>query len=71
MTAENTILFKSKPFVLDTKGYRRIRMKDHRLADNQGYVRIHRLIWEEYHKACLLPWSDVHHINKIITDNRI
>lgn len=56
---------------IDPKGYLLFRKKDHKFADNKGYVREHRIIWEEHYKACLLPWADVHHINKIITDNRI
>ena len=31
----------------------------------------HRLIYEEYYKCCLLPWSIVHHINEDKLDNRI
>lgn len=27
------------------------------------YIREHRLVWEEHHNACLLSWSDVHHID--------
>lgn len=44
---------------------------DHRNADKSGYVEEHRLIWERCHKACLLLWGVVHHINEIKTDNRI
>lgn len=28
-----------------------------------AYVQEHRLVWEETHKACLLPWGHVHHID--------
>lgn len=28
---------------------------------NGKYVLEHRIIWEQYHNACLLPWSHVHH----------
>lgn len=55
----------------DPKGYWRVMKKDHHFADNSGYVMEHRLVWEEYYKTSLLPWADVHHINAIITDNRI
>lgn len=54
-----------------SSGYIKIFMPEHRLADSSGCVLEHRLVWEEYHKACLLPWSEVHHINGIKTDNRI
>ena len=44
---------------------------DHPFHDNSGYVLEHRLIYEEYHKCCLLPWIDIHHINHNPQDNRI
>src|SRR6188768_2005733 len=47
----------------DPKGYILIRRPEHHFANSSGYVREHRLVWEEYYKACLLPWADVHHIN--------
>lgn len=37
---------------------------------SRGRVYEHRLIYENYHKCCLLKWTDVHHINGIKTDNR-
>lgn len=43
----------------------------HKFASVEGYVPKHRLIWEIYHKACLLKWSNVHHINHVRDDNRI
>jgi len=36
-----------------------------------GNTRKHRLIYEEFHKCCLLPWIVVHHKNGIKDDNRI
>lgn len=50
--------------VMDVKGYWTI-------WKNGGYVKEHRLIYEKYHKCCLLSWCDIHHINGIRTDNRI
>jgi len=44
---------------------------ENRLSNHQGYAMQHRLIWEKYNKASLLPWADVHHINGNKTDNRI
>jgi len=52
-------------------GYRYIWNPKHHFAIKEGYVLEHRLVWEEYHKAILLPWADVHHKNKDILDNRI
>jgi hypothetical protein len=31
----------------------------------------HRLVWEKHNNAILLPWANVHHINRVKTDNRI
>ena len=43
--------------------YIMISNKDHKFADSRGYVREHRLVYEEYYKCCLLPWIDIHHID--------
>jgi hypothetical protein len=50
--------------VMDVKGYWVI-------WKNGTYVKEHRLIYEEYHKCCLLSWGDIHHINNDRQDNRI
>lgn len=50
-------------------GYFQIKRPEHHLADHQGYVKEHRIVYEEYHKCSLLPWSDVHHINMNTQDN--
>lgn len=52
------------------KGYIHIHMKGHRLADKTGQVRLHRLVYEDSNKCCLLGWGDVHHINGVKDDNR-
>ena len=43
--------------------------------NKEGYlvlrVKVHRLIYENHHKCCLLDWVDIHHINGIKDDNRI
>ena len=51
-------------------GYTLVKKYDHHFAMN-GYVFEHRLIWEQHHKASLLPWADCHHINGLKKDNRI
>jgi hypothetical protein len=55
----------------DNCGYNHIRKAEHHFAEQNGYVLEHRLVWEEYHKAILLPWSVVHHKNGVRDDNRI
>lgn len=45
-----------------TQGYLKIKKRDHQFADGKGYVMAHRLVYEEYHKCCLLPWIEIHHI---------
>jgi len=57
--------------MLNSGGYRDIRVVDHPFASVRGYVMEHRLVWEKHNNAILLPWADVHHINKNILDNRI
>ena len=52
-------------------GYRQRWNPNHPFADSNGYVREHRLIWEQYNNCILLPWADVHHINGDILDNNI
>lgn len=39
--------------------------------DSKKYKRRHRLVYEEYHNICLLPWVEIHHKNKNKLDNRI
>lgn len=51
-------------------GYELTRKPHHPFAVN-GYVRTHRLVWEEANNAILLPWIDIDHKNKNRLDNRI
>lgn len=53
------------------RGYVMIYRPDHKYCWTNGYVPEHRLIYEEYHKCCLLLWADVHHKNEDTQDNRI
>lgn len=52
-------------------GYISIYDPKHPRKTKQNRVLKHRLLYEEYHKCCLLSWSDVHHINGKKDDNRI
>jgi hypothetical protein len=40
-------------------------------ADKHGRIYEHIFIFQEYYKCCMLPWGQVHHINKDGLDNRI
>jgi hypothetical protein len=57
--------------ITDSLGYIRELKKDHPKADCSGRVKKHRLVYEEYYNVCLLPWTDIDHINGIKNDNRI
>lgn len=37
---------------------------DHPFADHHGYVREHRLIYEESRNCCLLSWIHIHHLDE-------
>jgi NMD protein affecting ribosome stability and mRNA decay len=52
-------------------GYITILCPRHPHADNEGYVREHRLVMESHIGRTLLPSEVVHHINGAITDNRV
>ena len=54
-----------------THGYVLVQSKEHPHANSQGYVREHRLVYEQYHKCSLLPWADVHHIDRNRQNNCI
>ena len=55
----------------DKDGYILVKCPDHPFANFHGYVKKHRLIYEQYYNCCLLPWIEIHHINGIKDDNRI
>lgn len=54
-----------------TKWYKRIRKQGHPRADKNGQVKRSVLIMEEALGRHLLPDEEVHHINRVITDDRI
>jgi len=54
-----------------TKWYVRITKPEHPRADSIGTVRMSVLVMEAHLGRFLLPEEEVHHINRIITDDRI
>jgi len=44
---------------------------DHPKCNKTGYIKQHRIIYEEFYKCCLLPNSVVHHIDKNRQNNNI
>jgi hypothetical protein len=52
-------------------GYCLIKLRSHPKAQKDGYFALHRKVWEDVNNACLLPWTDIDHINKNPLDNRI
>ncbi len=54
----------------DSYGYIQIKNREHYRANNQGYVREHLLVWEEYHHKKLPKGWLIHHLNGIKDDNR-
>ena len=52
-------------------GYILVKSKGHPRQNNHGYVREHILVFQQYHKCCVLKWGNIHHINGIRDDNRI
>jgi hypothetical protein len=52
-----------------TNGYLEIyRLEYHHKLTNSS-VKLHRFVYEYFHKCCLLSWTHIHHINGIKTDN--
>ena len=52
-------------------GYVFIMKREHPFCNRYGYVQEHRVVYEEYHKCCLLSWVDVHHKDGIKDNNTI
>lgn len=53
------------------ENYFYIKKPEHPKSSKDGYFAQHRLVYEEHHKCCLLPWIEIHHINSNRKDNRI
>lgn len=48
-----------------TRNYRYLLMPDYPRAESNGYVAEHIYVYQEYHKTCILPWAEVHHIEPV------
>jgi len=57
--------------IQEKDGYVIIYKPEHPYCDHEGYVKEHRLVYEEYFKCCLLPNTLIHHKNRNRSDNRI
>lgn len=53
------------------EGYIHILKPEHPFAPKSGYVLEHRLVMEKHLGRYLLPTEQIHHINRIKSDNRI
>jgi|SRR6478735_1522949 len=49
----------------DKKGYWFIRMPEYFASYDNGYVLEHIYNFQEYHKCCMLPWGEVHHVEPV------
>lgn len=56
---------------ISSDGYVMKHCPNHPNCDGHGYVRKHRLVYEQCYKCCLLPWVEIDHINKNKLDNGI
>lgn len=56
---------------IDKDGYILIWKPDHHYANSQGYVRKHRLVYEEFYRCCLLSWILIHHKDSDKQNNNI
>lgn len=48
---------------INNDGYIMIMKPDHPFCNYKGYIGEHRLVYEESHNCCLLPWIEIHHID--------
>jgi HNH endonuclease len=78
MTRKNSQiqLFKSKyktrnGVVIDKDGYIKILNWKHPFHDNNGYVYLHRLIYEKYYGCIIMPWGKIDHKDNNNQNNSI
>lgn len=51
-------------------GYIQLNARYDHPRNHNGRILEHIVVYEQYHKCCLLRWSNIHHINDDKTDNR-
>lgn len=58
---------------MHSSGYVYLQTRGHPRAKSHtgDYVMEHIVVYEQYHKCCMLKWGVVHHINEVRNDNRI
>lgn len=69
--AKGDLHYDYKGEVSGAYGYRLTFRPNHKFANPNGYVRTHRIVFEEYHQCCLLPYGVVHHIDENKNNNEI
>ena len=55
--------------ITDQNGYILIMNRNHPFHSKVGYIREHRLVYEESRNCCLLRWTEVHHKDGDIRNN--
>jgi hypothetical protein len=56
---------------IDSRGYILIRRPNHPLANVNGYVFYHRLVYEKHYNCNLLPYSVIHHRDRNKLNNAV
>lgn len=53
------------------RDYTRLYAPNHPFKDNNNTIFLHRWIYEQHYNCILLPYTDIHHIDKNIENNNI
>jgi hypothetical protein len=57
--------------IIDSCGYILIYKPNHPKSNNNGYIKEHRYVYEQYYNCCLLDWIHIHHIDENKQNNNI